>query len=32
MKRLNAIATRRMETLTAHTSVRMLGPPAEKDE
>jgi len=32
LKRLNEIAIRQMQTLTASTGARKLGPPAEKDE
>jgi KilA-N domain len=32
LKRLNEIAIRQMQTLTANPGVRQLGPPAEKDE
>ena len=32
LKRLNQIAIRQMQTLTANPGVRQLGPPAEQDE
>jgi hypothetical protein len=32
LKRLNQIAIRQMQTLTAHTAVRQLGPPKEEKE
>jgi hypothetical protein len=32
LKRLNQIAIRQMQTLTAHTVVRQLGPPKEAKE
>ncbi len=32
LKRLNAIAIRQMQTLTAKPGVRQLGPPAEENE
>jgi hypothetical protein len=32
LKRLNQIAIRQMQTLTAHTAVRQLGRPTEEKE